>query len=397
VGDTPLTPYPNGSESVATTLETADTDLGPSRRAREGRDRMRFPEPDDGFAIPVSLFDTQLIEAPLRYDAWRQNMGVFFTVEPRQGERPRTAARARIAAVNLGEVVLGLAQATSQQFVRDQRVVVQEAIDGILVQFYLQGSGYLEGQAPVRDGDMLILDLAQPTHVITDHYQNLSLLLPKSLYPELTRLLERLHNQRLAASNPLVRIIREHLINLWHCLSSLDPQQALASAQGALGLLAGWLGNDPALQERYQGATHHALFDAITRYIDQHLHRAIDIAELTQLFRLSRTQLYRLFQPHGGVANYIWERRLQQALQLLLNPARAAMTLATIAHHCGFSSEVHFCRRFRQRFGQNPGQVRADALAMRGLGDPLSGPDQEHLLPFRRLIEGFADRVDTPT
>ncbi len=343
----------------------------------------------------MARFDSHLFEPQERYDAWRDSMSLMFEVQPREAETPREGARARVSAANLGEALFGLTEAPAQQFRRDNRLIVQEEMACILVQVFIHGGGSIVGQERIRAGDMLIIDLAQPHQMLNDDFRNLTLMLPKALSPELSALLERLHSQRIAGDNPLVGLIRDHLVTLWSGLALLSPDQAGFCVQGTLGLLGGWLGHDPQIQEQFKEPTGLALVAAITRYIDRHLGHPLSVAELTHTFGISRTQLYRLLKPHGGVASYVWERRLQQSLRLLLSPTLSDLTLSLVAYRSGFTSEAHFSRRFRQRFGLAPGQVRAEFQPLAQDNAALPSPVQDPRFSFRRLIEYFVKPLDT--
>lgn len=56
---------------------------------------------------------------------------------------------------------------------------------------------------------------------------------------------------------------------------------------------------------------------------------------------LSRTALYGLFENTGGVAQYIWSRRLSAVENVLANPAERRSMLA-LALEWGLTSEAHF-------------------------------------------------------
>jgi AraC-like DNA-binding protein len=90
----------------------------------------------------------------------------------------------------------------------------------------------------------------------------------------------------------------------------------------------------------------------------------LDPESLCGLFRISRTRLYRLFEPLGGVATYIQEQRLAQAYAELSSPAHDHSHIFEIAFRWGFSSEAHFSRIFRHTFGLSPSEVRAQARTM---------------------------------
>jgi AraC-like DNA-binding protein len=76
-------------------------------------------------------------------------------------------------------------------------------------------------------------------------------------------------------------------------------------------------------------------------------------------FNVSRTQLYRLFEPLGGVAGYIQTKRLARAYSDLADPKQSHRRVYDIAFDLGFASEAHFSRIFRRTFGVSPSDVRA--------------------------------------
>lgn len=83
----------------------------------------------------------------------------------------------------------------------------------------------------------------------------------------------------------------------------------------------------------------------------------------------SRSGLYRLFEPLGGVRNAILQRRLERSMKTLLTGSAAKPPLRAIARDHGFATEEQFNRSFRTRFGLTPYQFydlvrRRDAAAL---------------------------------
>jgi AraC family transcriptional regulator len=96
-----------------------------------------------------------------------------------------------------------------------------------------------------------------------------------------------------------------------------------------------------------------------------HLHRRleedpsarIDLAELSEAACVTGEHLCRLFKKATGrtPVQTVLLARLDRAAVLL---ARSNFSIAEIAQMCGFSSQFHFSRRFKDAFGHSPLQMR---------------------------------------
>jgi AraC-like DNA-binding protein len=80
-------------------------------------------------------------------------------------------------------------------------------------------------------------------------------------------------------------------------------------------------------------------------------------AELARLLAMSRSKLYRLLLPEGGVAHFINRERLLQAQRELA--ADGTASIHAIAARVGFKDHSTFSRAFRRTFGATPTQARA--------------------------------------
>jgi AraC-like DNA-binding protein len=76
---------------------------------------------------------------------------------------------------------------------------------------------------------------------------------------------------------------------------------------------------------------------------------------------LSRSALYRLFEPHGGVAAVIQMERLNEARRRLEEPTERR-SIQQIAESVGFYDPSVFSRAFRHRYGVAPREVREAAV-----------------------------------
>lgn len=99
------------------------------------------------------------------------------------------------------------------------------------------------------------------------------------------------------------------------------------------------------------------LLHDIIDYIDGRI-GDYDLGErmIRSAFNLSRATLYRRFQPLGGIASFIRDKRLQLAhMHLRGNPT---CSLTWLLYEVGFSSERQFQRSFQARYGMSPANWR---------------------------------------
>ncbi|MDO0916634.1 helix-turn-helix domain-containing protein [Streptomyces sp. DT2A-34] len=98
-------------------------------------------------------------------------------------------------------------------------------------------------------------------------------------------------------------------------------------------------------------------------YIDRHLHDpGLDAAQVADVLGISVRHLGRIFESTGrSPMRHIVERRLVAAHRELTVPGGRQTTIADLAYRWGFSSQAHFARLFRARFGMTPSEARAEA------------------------------------
>lgn len=107
------------------------------------------------------------------------------------------------------------------------------------------------------------------------------------------------------------------------------------------------------------GIVHPALAAAM-QWLETTLERPIGVPELAAHVGLSERQLLRLFSEivGEGPGRYHRRIRLEHARGLL---RYTSISVTETASAVGFESLAHFCRAYRQQYGQSPGTDRGDA------------------------------------
>lgn len=93
-------------------------------------------------------------------------------------------------------------------------------------------------------------------------------------------------------------------------------------------------------------------------YLATHLcDPALSNEQLATECRMSEVYFRRLFRRQNGTSpkQYILSLRLQRAQTLL---SEGKMKIRAVALDCGFESEAHFCRSFKERFAMTPSEYR---------------------------------------
>lgn len=140
---------------------------------------------------------------------------------------------------------------------------------------------------------------------------------------------------------------------------------------GLVDLLVGPLDSAPA-----EGAEvrrrEYLLRQAVERHVSAHLaDRSLSVGTIAAAVGISRSALYRLLGAHGGVARFIWRRRLMALRAALDSGSRD--TLARHAEAFGFAGEAHMSRMFSATFGESPGAYGAKARQNRAEAGNRSG------------------------
>jgi AraC-like DNA-binding protein len=276
---------------------------------------------------------------------------------------------ASVEAFHFGPLSFAQTRVTPQCFSRSRRKIARDGVDSYLLTLFLDG-GY-QGAAgteevQVRPGDICILDLGQTVSTRHTATNSLALFIPRDELDSALSQSGNLHGAMLPRDNCLGMMLADQLAALRRRLPDLTIADGPQVADALVELVAACFRPtaDSLTRARAQVAT--AALELIKRYIEQRLTTPdLSPESIAANFRMSRATLYRLFEPLGGVAAYIWERRLARAYAALIHPANHRRPIYDIAFDCGFGSEVHFSRAFRRVFGLPPSELRRVALPNR--------------------------------
>ncbi len=317
-----------------------------------------------------------------RFAVWRESILSLFEALPDATISPE-CFRARVDGFNLQRTFFSQTSFSAQRYRSQPRSRTGDSPEPLLVQLYLNGgyaghNGYREVQ--VTPGDISLLDLARPLATSARQSNTLSLVIPRDLMSEYARPGEISYGTVLRAGTPLAEILGHHLKTVWRNLPSASVADVESINHMLLGAVAGAFAGGKPGYERSVIALERATLERIRAYIDRNLSEPLDAGRLCRRFGCSRTQLYRLFQPLGGVSAYIRQARLNRCLEDLSRVDGNQKRIIDIAFRWGFSSHSHFCRLFRESFDMTPRDaVERGMMRWRLQQQPVA--NESHLTP----------------
>ncbi len=206
----------------------------------------------------------------------------------------------------------------------DTRLATQAEGDVQLIQMRLQDSflRQVAGETLGQDGDRLELVPAFQTRDL-------------QIEAIATMLLTELHRESFGShlyTESLANVLAVHLL------------RHHATTRPSLPLYEGGLPQRQLLQ--------------VLDYVDAYLCREITLSELAELVDISQFHFSRLFKQSLGLSpyQYLLQQRIERAKRLL---RRGDQPIVAIALECGFNSQSHLGRKFRQLTGLTPKAYRA--------------------------------------
>jgi AraC-like DNA-binding protein len=260
--------------------------------------------------------------------------------------------------------------------VRSEEQIAQTGLDHILVWFYERGG--VEGRfhrnhVKVEAGDIVLVDMAKPFETSIASSTILALMLPRARLPVALRNRD-LHGILLNREIEATRLLAAHIRAFVRASRGLTVRQGLLAAEALVCLVQGALTPGGIMAETAETADA-TLLGRVQIHVEANLHKPeLSVTEIAQALGMSRSTLYRLFEPMGGAAAYIRERRLLRAYEIIHSDLNPDLTLTSISFAQGFASEAYFSRAFKQRFGISPRAARKGAQNRRRAGDSIPPP-----------------------
>lgn len=306
---------------------------------------------------------------PDAFEQYRRGCAHLFDITL---QSPEDAFYNRLEGYNLGALLFARCVGVAQRFERRLSHILTDSADSVMVVLELEGDGWrgdYDGRvAEGRKGQIRVVDMARPFVMSTEAYRSLHVMIPRALLEDCAEL--DVHGLVVSAESVSGRLLGSHLRALGKTVERMTSAEATTAAKALVALIQGAIVAHAAPLSSEPRPVEKMLLSSARKFVELNL----DDLELSpetvrRHLGVSRTLLYKVFEPAGGVSAFIQARRLDRAFDAILHDRTEQQTLGEVAYRHGFRSDAHFSRAFRARFGVTPGRLRklGDAARLEGL------------------------------
>ncbi len=307
-------------------------------------------------------FSTEGLRAQNQFEAWREWFGSAFDVQPTDSEA--IGFEAEYWAWQIGDLTLPSSVAPPTRSVRSMRNLHRHPVDHWAISWGHHGATHYETKRGVLfapPGVPFVWSAGQVsahTHFppARGAARRRQFYLPRDSFRDIAEKLDAAVGSRL--DTPMGMLLVGFLTSLEKQLSAITAPEVPALEAALRALVAGITSSSAeALAEAHPQIALPQLEKA--RRVVQASLRSPNLGPQTlcRAVAMSRSALYRLLEPQGGVARFIQRARLTAARDILSDPVGRA-SISSIAEDFCFSSPAGFSRAFRVEFGCSPSDIR---------------------------------------
>ena len=343
----------------------------PARQSPDG-DRRRWPrdgQPHNEAAPPLVpaleplSFSTLELPPEDQFAAWQAHMAPLVEVKLPDDKSPDDGFPADHTVWNLGGMLIAQQRAAAHSYVRSAAKLRSSSIDHWNIVLPHTGQSWTEVDRRVAEsqpGKLEIRSLGYPFRGRATESESILLYLPRDLFADATATLDAKNNSILSGN--FANLMVGYVNSIEARLGSLTADDLPRIVHATRSMIIACLGPPAEHAAAAEQLASVALMERARRYV----HHNLDAARLTpdsmcRALGVSRSRLYQLFEPSGGVLHYIQSRRLLAAHIALSDPGDSRR-IVEIAEAFGFSSAANFSRAFSKEFGYSPREGRSTVV-----------------------------------
>jgi AraC-like DNA-binding protein len=322
---------------------------------------MLGSEGDGTHHVPRLLVSTNGIAHSDRVDFWRERTAqIAFPLTLREWEDDQLFVIRPLGAIAMIDMRCRLTE-------RGHSDIVKKSGDCVVIAQQRSGETVLEscgGQraSQLKPGDMAVVDPDQPFVHIGNAGTLRVWVFPRANLSHVPTLLDQSGGMMRLSDDGPAKLAKAFINELGSQMERVRPLAAQAFAYEAAQILS------IALSSRMNSEGREATRNVPASVRLLHLHNAIErrlgdpllsVARIAADCAISARTVHYVFDTSGTTfAGHVLGRRLETVKAALSNPRNAFTSIAELAFDCGFNSLSNFHLRYRERFGEAPGETR---------------------------------------
>lgn len=331
---------------------------------------MLGSEADDGHQVPRLLVSTNGVAPTDRVDFWRERTAqIAFPLTLREWRDDQLFVIRPLGQMAMIDMSCRLTE-------RSHSDIVKKSGDCVVVACQLSGETVLESRGgqettPLKPGDVAVVDPDQPFIHNSSAGKLRVWVFPRTALAHVPTALDQCGGVMRLADHGPAKLVKTFINELGSQMGNLRPLAAEAFAAQAAQILS------ITLSSRINGERGETTRNAATSVRLLHLHKAIErrlgdpllsVARIAADCGISPRTVHYVFDSSGATfASHVLARRLESVKAALSNPRNAFTSIAELAFASGFNSLSNFHLRYRERFGEAPGETRGRYLGQHSI------------------------------
>lgn len=335
--------------------------------------------------VPSITYATDTLPADRQFAAWRDRCSSVIGLS--QPALDTQGFDARNTMWTLGDMALSHVRVPASGFARGKTMVRRDSLDHWMLGCLRRGritTRVGDDVFTATAGDVCHTSLGEAFDGDRTECEWLVVFIPRDGLREWAPNLDATRNT--PSRTPLTALFHDYLGLLERRLPTMTEADVPALIASTRAMIGACLGSGQGRNERTLAQLDAMRGERVRQIVQDNLRiPTFGPKKLGRLAGMSRSQLYRLFEPEGGVVRYIQRQRLRATHAALIEPANPA-SIASISEDFGFSDASTFSRAFRSEFGYRPSDARAAGLCGAGLDMRLTRQLQGDAPDFAGLL-----------
>ncbi len=308
--------------------------------------------------VPTDKFDYRTFAPPDRLPAFRQMTTSLYET---WAEGEPEAFQAEAFGYRVGELVFNEVSFSPARFLHSEAHISGEGRDFLSLQAQLAGDELLLmdcGIVRLLPDNIYLRDWAYAFDSKSTAMHMYTIVIPRHRLAASALLSGETPVLSWAARQPEGKMLFRLWSELLSQLNTVSLAQAEILCDAFLHFVDGLLGHGTR-----QDAT--PSLPGMQRYLQARLRGDVGVADLCRHFGVSRSTVFRLFEPYGGVNAYLGRMRLERVYSDLHSADPRRVRVGEIAASWRFYEASSFSRKFRQHFGVQPSEVLGNGFTHR--------------------------------